>query len=234
MPLSPETITALLSFVEKALAACVGSGFGAWAAFRSQEMRERKKQRDDQLNALREAISVLASQLRLLLNLDDQLMTPRRENPARHLLLRPMLLGQGQLHLDLSKLVFLIKLHESGSLISQLEVTEARFQRSLALAERRDALHNSMQDRVDAAQAAQKAPVEGEGTLEDAVMAIVGRRANIALKQATDQFYEAVSDALESIRTSIREIQEFWPKAFPKTRIPTVREETPGLRRGPN
>jgi hypothetical protein len=208
-------LAALVSFLEKAAAA----GFGAWAAFRFQAYREGRKEHDERLNAVREGLFVLASQRSFLINLSDQQLTPMRGEALRYLLLRPTIPGRAQLTLDLSKLVFLIKLHESGPLLSHLDLAEARFQTVLSLLDERRKLHESMQQRLD------PLPATVETDLLEAVTRAVGRRIVISLQRATDDLYSAVADAIEENRFCTEGIQGFIRSTFPKERVPQVTEQ---------
>ncbi len=202
-----ESVKAVLDFLQKAVAA----GVGAWAAFRFQEYRETRKERGDRIHALREALFLLSSQRGFLLILDQDQLAPMRDDPSRHLLLRPPLFGRAPLPLDLTKLVFLIKLHKSGSLISQLDLAEARFSFVERLLEERRNLHYRVQDRLAATGEAW-----GDGaTLEEAVTAVVGRPSVLQLKQMTDALYESVAPALATNRECVTAIQEFIKEQFP-------------------
>ena len=215
--LDSEAIKAILDFAGKAVA----SGVGAWAAFRFQESRETRKERGERINALREALFVLSSQRNFLLELERQQLEPFRASADRHLRLRPLLAGRTPLPLDVGKLVFLIKLHSSGHLISDLDTGEAQFQMVLAILEERRSVHYAMQDRLAASIATADSLTSAD------FESIVGRHLLVPLKSLTDTLYGAVTDALNTNRANVTKIQEFMRSQFPKDRVPTITEDPP-------
>jgi len=221
-PVCLQALVAILGMISGFLEKAAAAGFGAWAAFRFQEYRENRKQHDERLNGLREALFVLTSQGSFLINLDEQQLAPHRDESLRHLLLLPTFPGRAQLKLDLSKLIFLIKMHESGDLLSHLDLAEARFQTVLSVLQERRALHESMQQRLDVL------PATAEADFLQTVTRAVGRRIVVALKGTTDALYLAVGDALEENRFCTKSIQDLIRRVFPKERVPKVFEDGKG------
>ena len=214
MPLDSDALRAILDFLAKAVAA----GCGAWAAFRLQESREVRKQRQEYLYALREALFALSAQRSYLLNLEQQHLEPLRGDAERHLLMKP-LFGAGPLQsLDFKKLVFLLKFKETGSLISELHLAEARCQTAVELVQERNGVHSRFQARLEVAP-------EGSGEINsDSISLLVGRSTVQQLRALTDGLYLAVADGISTNRTAASGIQEFMKTAFPNERVPRLIE----------
>ncbi len=115
--------------------------------------------------------------------------------------------------------MFLIKLHASGSLISQLDLAEAQFQTVVALLKERSTLHYRMQARLEAARPT------GDAIGSEEVTAIIGRALAQQLKRMTDDLYRSVAEALAINRACVAATQHFLMKVFPGERVPTVIEE---------
>ena len=188
----------VVSNFSAALAALFGSFSGAYIAFHIEHLHQASKERDAQLIAGKKSQFALVSQLNGLLNIREQHLNKKKDDPCRHLTLPPFLVHREFPRLPIDDLSFLLD-KEGVNILNDAMLAEHRFITFVMSLEQRSSRHEQMQyqaARLDPGQDVDKATIT-------------------ILKDLTDSLYGQADDAIAATEQSIRNLKQILEKRFP-------------------
>ena len=183
---------------------------GAKWAFNLNLDREAERLATVQLEAGNRAIITVQHQMNRILNLQQQVVDPVRNDAARHLRMRPIAIHLPMPEIDLNSLSFLIE--GDPNLVSRLSVAQDGAVSAVAMiAERSRVYIEDVQPRLEAAGARQ-----GGDYLHSDLETMMGPRVMAILKQGTDAAIDLVDTAEHDLRVVAEELSQALKGIFPK------------------
>ncbi len=205
--MTPEAAKEIFAQVGTFLTTGVATLLGAWVAFRLEQGRSERRDRDQQLAAAKETLFALVGQYSIIRNLKDQHFDAYRDDPIRFLSALPMPVYDPYPAIETAKVLFILE-SDDPDLLNHLYLAERRFRSAMGLLAERNRLHVQLQQELAVA------PPTGEISVEE-----VRRRAGPALfgllKTVTDGLYAAMESTLQQNRATAERLQALMPRLFP-------------------
>ena len=179
-----------------ALSALFGTFLGAYLAFFFERRHIDKKERDTQISAAKHAQFAIVAQHTAVKNMKEQVLDPQRDNPQRHLTLKPFSVLAQLPNLNIDSLVFMLE-GEGAQLLNELMITEQKFRTLLGALDQRNQRHELMQRQI---------AKSGLNAFDDATVTI--------LKDMTDSIFGLSDDALSGLQESFEKLRIYIEKKF--------------------
>jgi hypothetical protein len=202
----PPEISPLLAWIAKflqdnwqtSISALTGTFFGAYFAFLFQRRHTEAKEIEANLAAAKAAQFAIVVQLRGAKNIKQQVLDPIREDPERHLTLRPFTVHAKFPSLNIPSLTFMLK-GEGAQLLNEIMLAEHQFNTLIGALEERNVRHEAMQRRVS-----DHGPEVG-----------LDRATVIILKDMTDSIFGLGDDVVMELQSVFESLRAYIEKAFP-------------------
>jgi uncharacterized protein (DUF1778 family) len=204
-----DYLTAIFSWIGKFLqnnlhitvSALAGTFLGAYLAFFFERRHSDKKERAMNISAAKRAQFVIQAQLNAVKNIKNQVLDSLRDDPQRHLTLKPFSVLAKFPTLDLNSLMFMLE-SDDAQLLNELMISEHKYSTLIGALDQRNARHEKMQQKM--------AEVRPQNALNNATLTI--------LKDMTDSIYGLCDDALSSLEESFQKLQSYIEREFPGVR----------------
>jgi hypothetical protein len=178
------------------LSALFGTFVGAYLAFIFERRHTDNKERDLQISAAKRAQFAITAQLNVVINMKEQVLDPQRDDPQRHLTLKPFSVLTKLPSLNVDSLVFMLE-DEGAQLLNELMISEHKFQTLLGALDQRNKRHELMQQQI---------AKSGHAAIDDATVAI--------LKDMTDSIFGFCDDMLSDFPKSFEKLSAYIEKKF--------------------
>ena len=197
------------------VATLIAAFAGAWLAFLFNARTKKDEIVKQQVAAANKALFTLHMQLNSLIQLQEEVIDPVRDNPLRSIVMRPIL-GERYEHLgiDYGSLSFLLET-KHAELLLHLSIQEERFNKSIITLNSRSELHlNEIQPLFE------KAGIkEGEKLTKEKVEAAIGSRLYHTVERNTMYVIEIFDITVESLKTYIEKLRSALEEIFPKKKF---------------
>jgi hypothetical protein len=190
---------------ETGVSVLFGAFFGAYFAFLFERLHAKKKEREANISAARQAQFTIMIQMEAVINVKGQILDSKRGDPQRHLTLPPFDVHGPYPRLDITSLGFMLK-GEGAQLLHEVMISEYRFNAFLGSVKQRNIRHELMQ---------RETARMGLGALDQATVAI--------LKGLTDSVYQSSDDAHEGLLKSFEKLSPYFKKEFPEVKVLDVK-----------
>lgn len=193
-------------FVVQALATLVG----ALAAFALEALRQRRDEKQTQMQKFKAAIFVLILHRTFLRGLYANQLEPQKDVEIRAYSLHPILTVPPKDRFDVSELAFLLSTKEAH-LLNVLATAESQYLSIAALVEQRNALHVAFQSRMEMVRAQTG---QFEGTIDD-IRAMAGPVLSRQLEMLTDALYDNITHAIGFNRDTCIQAVDSFKRLYP-------------------
>jgi hypothetical protein len=199
---APSAISLLKDFASPLAASFGGAVAGAFVAFRLQNKKEERKERETELSSLNLTILALESQLNDLFSIKKTSILPACAEPLRFNGIQPLAVVEHvSERVDMRFASALIKL-KKGSLIQEIRIAERRYLNVINTLRRRD----SVKERIDNMTLAAGIDTFDEYSLAD-LYKIIGPNNLALLYKMTEDYIYLLDDAISSLWKAIKEIE---------------------------
>jgi len=196
------------------IATAVATFVGAWAAFQLQKSHDRAKEIKQRLDAGRRAQFALVAQSNVLYTLRTVHLSPLRDHPGRHILLKALTSFQRIPNIDLSSIDFLFD-SKDADLLNRLLDCDNKFATVVGNLEQRFAIYTRFQQALAQAERQGFPP---QATLDQMEVAVGGEIAG-ALKSVTDLLYESLDEAIKSNDSCFADLRTRLRALFPGSQV---------------
>lgn len=196
-------------------ATLIASFGGAWAAFKLQSWEKARETDRGNINAINRAITTLLEQANTLKLFQRDHIEPNRQNPGRHLAMRPLLpFDLGRMQFDFASLDFLSTASERQTVFN-LSIEEQRFAETLkAINARSDLILTEVDPRLAAA-----GFEDGGSYGADEFMRVLGQPLHNKLERLTNDVIDLVDKSCSSLMELKDELRAVGKGRYPRQKF---------------
>ncbi|MCR9093496.1 MAG: hypothetical protein NXI30_04710 [bacterium] len=176
----------------------IGAATGAWIAFSLDHWRRADEERERRESDLKHAQFVLATQQNLIRNILDQSLEEHRDDPHRHVLLKPLGIEPPDVRFDFEALKFVVQ-SKNPDLLLRLHTCSRCVDAVIGDLQQRHEIHLRLQD--------ENATEPGEILVSESMAS--------QLQDLTDAIYDNADTAELRIRECLADIEEFMRHEYP-------------------
>jgi len=179
------------------VSALFGTFLGGYFAFLFERRHSEAKEREETIASAKSAQFAIWTQLNIAKNIRKQVLDPMRDDPDRHLTMKPFAVHAKFSTLNITSLTFILK-GDGAHLLAEIMLSEQMFNTLIGALEQRNVRHESMQQRIS--------QLGEEAGLDKATKAI--------LKDMTDSIYGLGDDAVQHLEQAFEHLRIYIEKEF--------------------
>lgn len=188
---------------------------GAWSAFKLEDRARKRKKVEENIAAGNRAIFMLLRMFNELFNIQQQVIEPVREHPAKSIVMLPLLTRDfDELRFEVDNLSFLLET-KNRQILMELLVEENRFHTAIRLLNERSNLHlRKAQPLLEKA-----GIVEGGEYTKDQVAGALGQRIFNQLQRYTDQVIWHIDQSIMYLQEASKRLHSALTNMYPDTKF---------------